>query len=249
MVKICSMVLYFTEACIYVFSGVYGNLHDIGPGNAILIILQLSVVGMVLVLLDDCHQKGYGLGRSFTSITIALNTCCDVVWQIAAPVSVFSHGKSQFIGVIPAVVQEIIQSIYHRDGGVLRLLYRVFIHRGNGLAVLASLVSTILVALLVLYVIQCKVVIPLIYQPAKRSTERLQHANAEVLVSHNKEYIIPLLFTSTTSIMLHSTILSNVFLISRYLSNLNPKYGLVRMLCEWGTPKGQPIEEFGEHFA
>jgi protein transport protein SEC61 subunit alpha len=41
-------------------------------GNAMLIILQLTASGFIVILLDDMLQKGYGLG-SGVSLFIAVN--------------------------------------------------------------------------------------------------------------------------------------------------------------------------------
>jgi hypothetical protein len=40
----------------------YGDLHSIGAGNAILIIAQLFCAGLIVLTLDELLQKGYGLG-------------------------------------------------------------------------------------------------------------------------------------------------------------------------------------------
>nr|AAM93970.1 PfSec61 [Griffithsia japonica] len=65
--KLMGLVICFVEAFMYVFSGMYGDLAVLGTGNAILIITQLFVAGMIVLLLDELLQKGYGLGlRYFT---------------------------------------------------------------------------------------------------------------------------------------------------------------------------------------
>ena len=68
------MSLAFGEAFAYVWSGAYGNLDQIGAGNAILIVIQLTASGFIVILLDDMLQKGYGLG-SGVSLFIAVNIC------------------------------------------------------------------------------------------------------------------------------------------------------------------------------
>lgn len=72
--KILAMILAFGEAFAYVWSGAYGSLDQIGPGNAIIIILQLTASGFIVILLDDMLQKGYGMG-SGVSLFIAVNIC------------------------------------------------------------------------------------------------------------------------------------------------------------------------------
>lgn len=46
----------------YVITGTYGDPAEIGVGVCFLIILQLFVAGLLVHLLDELHQKGYGYG-------------------------------------------------------------------------------------------------------------------------------------------------------------------------------------------
>ena len=50
----------------------YGDPAKLGPINCILIILQLSFAGIIVLLLDELLQKGYGLGSGI-SLFIATN--------------------------------------------------------------------------------------------------------------------------------------------------------------------------------
>ena len=44
----------------YVLTGMYGHPSDIGAGVCLLIIIQLFVAGLIVLLLDELLQKGYG---------------------------------------------------------------------------------------------------------------------------------------------------------------------------------------------
>jgi protein transport protein SEC61 subunit alpha len=68
--KVFGLLFTFGEATAYVFSGVYGTIGQLGYINAFLIIVQLTVAGLVVMLLDELLQKGYGL-TSGTSVFIA----------------------------------------------------------------------------------------------------------------------------------------------------------------------------------
>ena len=70
--KLLAIILAFGEAFAYTWSGAYGYISDIGVGNAMLIIIQLTASGFIVILLDDMLQKGYGLG-SGVSLFIAVN--------------------------------------------------------------------------------------------------------------------------------------------------------------------------------
>ena len=77
----------------YVFSGMYGDLSVLGTGNAILIITQLFVAGMIVLLLDELLQKGYGLGSGI-SLFVASNICETIVWSSLSPTTInIDRGK------------------------------------------------------------------------------------------------------------------------------------------------------------
>ena len=44
----------------------YGDIKDLGSGNAVLIVLQLFFAGLIVVVLDELLQKGYGLGSAIS---------------------------------------------------------------------------------------------------------------------------------------------------------------------------------------
>ena len=48
------------QAIVYVLTGMYGDPSDIGAGVCLLIIIQLFVAGLIVLLLDELLQKGYG---------------------------------------------------------------------------------------------------------------------------------------------------------------------------------------------
>lgn len=48
---------------VYVLTGLYGQPADLGAGVCVLLVVQLCLSGLIVVLLDELLQKGYGLGR------------------------------------------------------------------------------------------------------------------------------------------------------------------------------------------
>merc|ERR1719378_429436 len=59
--KLFGMVITVGQAIVYVLTGMYGDPSDIGAGVCLLIIIQLFVAGLIVLLLDELLQKGYGL--------------------------------------------------------------------------------------------------------------------------------------------------------------------------------------------
>jgi protein transport protein SEC61 subunit alpha len=88
--KLLALILAFGEAFAYTWSGAYGSLDQIGPGNALLIILQLTASGFIVILLDEMLQKGWGLG-SGVSLFIAVNVCENIIWRTLSPITLKSE--------------------------------------------------------------------------------------------------------------------------------------------------------------
>lgn len=88
------MVITVGQAIVYVMTGMYGDPSEIGAGVCLLIIIQLFVAGLIVLLLDELLQKGYGLGSGI-SLFIATNICETIVWKAFSPTTV-NTGKFNF---------------------------------------------------------------------------------------------------------------------------------------------------------
>lgn len=89
--KLLGLGITLVEAVVYVMSGMYGDLDKLGTGNAIMIVLQLFIAGVIVLLLDEMLQKGYGMGSGI-SLFIATNICESIVWKTFSP-NTFNMGK------------------------------------------------------------------------------------------------------------------------------------------------------------
>jgi len=52
----------------------YGPPSELGLGICVLLVVQLVIAGLIVILLDELLQKGYGLGSGI-SLFIATNVC------------------------------------------------------------------------------------------------------------------------------------------------------------------------------
>merc|ERR1719398_147509 len=95
--KLFGILITIGEAVAYVLSGMYGDVKDLGAGNAILIIIQLFFAGMVVIILDELLQKGYGLGSGI-SLFIATNICENIVWKAFSPTTINTGRGTEFEG-------------------------------------------------------------------------------------------------------------------------------------------------------
>eukprot|EP00808_Paulinella_micropora_P014925 g56779.t1 len=208
--KLLAIVLTFGEAVAYVLAGMYGNLNELGAGNALLLVLQLWLAGLVVLILDELMQKGYGLG-SGVSLFIAVNICETVVWQAFSPMSINTGRGVEFEGAIIAFFH-LLFTRNDKLRAIKEAIYR------QDLPNLSRLVATLLALLLVLYFQKFRVDLPVQYQKY-----RGQQAN----------YPIKLFYTSNVPILLQTALVSNVYFISQLLYKTYPRNVLVGLLGRW----------------
>ena len=96
------MVITLGQGIVYVMTGMYGDPSDIGAGVCLLIIIQLFVAGLIVLLLDELLQKGYGLGSGI-SLFIATNICETIVWKSFSPTTVNTGRGTEFEGAVIAL--------------------------------------------------------------------------------------------------------------------------------------------------
>ncbi|KAJ1846738.1 translocon subunit, partial [Coemansia sp. RSA 486] len=99
--KLFAMLITFGSATVAVITGQYGDPKNLGPGICLLLIIQLSVAGVIVILLDEMLQKGYGLGSGI-NLFIATNICEDIVWKSLSPLTVNNGRGPEFEGAIIA---------------------------------------------------------------------------------------------------------------------------------------------------
>ena len=52
------MIITIGQGTAYVVSGMYGDLADLGAGNAFLLVVQLFFAGILVIVWDELLQKG-----------------------------------------------------------------------------------------------------------------------------------------------------------------------------------------------
>ena len=100
--KLFAIVLSFGQACVFVLTGLYGQPSDLGAGICLLLIVQLVLAGLVVILLDELLQKGYGLGSGI-SLFIATNICESIIWKAFSPTTIDTGRGKEFEGAIIAL--------------------------------------------------------------------------------------------------------------------------------------------------
>jgi preprotein translocase SecY subunit len=115
--KILSVVMTVFEAAAYIIGGTYGALP---VTTEIVILLQLIGAGIIVLLLDELLQKGWGLGSGI-SLFIAAGVASTIWWDSIAPMGPMADGK--YLGAIIAFGQSVlggqnIASIFSREQGL-----------------------------------------------------------------------------------------------------------------------------------
>jgi len=86
--KVFSIVLTGVQASAYIIGGMYGSIAGTA---AIIVFLQLLAAGMIVMLLDELVQKGWGFGSGI-SLFIMAGVAQQIFWQC------FSPGTGLFVG-------------------------------------------------------------------------------------------------------------------------------------------------------
>merc|ERR1712071_582840 len=192
--KLFGMVITVGQAIVYVMTGMYGDPSEIGRGVCLLIIIQLFVAGLIVLLLDELLQKGYGLGSGI-SLFIATNICETIVWKAFSPATINTGRGTEFEGAVIALFHLLVTR-----SDKVRALKEAF-YRQN-LPNVTNLLATILVFVIVIYFQGFRVDLPV-----KSERTRGQQGS----------YPIKLFYTSNIPIILQTALVSNLYFFSQLL--------------------------------
>lgn len=213
--KLLAILLSFGQAVVYVLSGLYGQPSDLGAGICVLLVIQLIIAGLIVILLDELLQKGYGLGSGI-SLFIATNICESIMWKAFSPTTINTGRGPEFEGAIIALVH-LLFTWPNKTIALREAFYR------QNLPNVMNLIATLVVFCAVIYLQGFRVEIPV-----KSARQRGVRGS----------YPVRLFYTSNMPIMLQSALSSNVFLISQMLYSRFSDNLLVRLLGIWEPREG-----------
>lgn len=139
--KLFGIIITLVQALAYLFTGMYGQVAELGAVNSVLIVFQLSTASLIVLLLDELIQKGYGLGSGVT-LFIATNVCEVILWQSFSPIRI--EQGTEFEGAVIAFFHFLLTK-----ENKLNALY-LGLFRPNA-ANITNLLTTIIVLLVVVY--------------------------------------------------------------------------------------------------
>lgn len=140
--KVFTVVLTGIQAGAYIISGMYGALT--GPATLV-IFLQLIGAGIIVMLMDELVQKGWGLGSGI-SLFIMAGVAQTVVWDA------FSPTTGLFVGSLSSYL-----------GGQQKLMTWVFGSLSGVYPSLLGFFATIAVFLIVIYLNGIRIELPMSY--------------------------------------------------------------------------------------
>jgi protein transport protein SEC61 subunit alpha len=217
--KLFAFLITLGEAVAYVMSGMYGTLAELGAGNAVLIILQLFFAGIIVTLIDELMQKGYGLGSGI-SLFIATNICESIIWKSFSPTTMNTGKGTEFEGAVVATFH-FLTSRSNKLAALRDAFYR------SSAPNLTNLFATMLVFFIVIYFQGFRVDLPV-----KSQKQR----------GHQGSYSIKLFYTSNIPIILQTALVSNLYFFSQLLYRRFRSNMLVGLLGQWSDDmNGQSV--------
>merc|ERR1712048_1014612 len=213
--KLFGMIITVAQSIVYVMTGMYGVPSELGAGVCLLIVIQLFIAGLIVLLLDELLQKGYGLGSGI-SLFIATNICETIIWKAFSPTTINTGRGTEFEGAIIALFHLLITR-NDKIRALKEALYR------QNLPNLTNLLATVLVFVVVIYFQGWRVDLPVKYQKYR---------------GQQGSYPIKLFYTSNMPIILQTALVSNLYFVSQLLYNRAPTNILVRLLGKWQDMDG-----------
>ena len=141
--KVFTIVLTGIQAGAYILSGMYGT--SLAGPTILVIFLQLIITGVIVMLMDELVQKGWGLGSGI-SLFIMAGVAQNILW------STFSPPTGLFVGSLSSYL-----------GGQQTLTQWAFGSAGGVYPSLLGFIATIGVFLIVIYLQGIRIELPMSY--------------------------------------------------------------------------------------
>lgn len=221
--KVLAIFMTGFQAFAYIFAGAYGQLglpQDAGGlplTNAVLVFIQLMFAGIIVILMDETIQKGWGLG-SGVSLFIMANVCTQILWGLFSivppqntdvPGIVWAYG-----GIVPFTLQNLggwstvgwnpnaLWNPFTNPTGFIADPITIWIRPQNPRSSMLGVITTFLVFVLVIYMESFRVNIPLQYARYR---------------GFRGQYPIKLLYVSNIPVIFTQALYANILFITQIL--------------------------------
>ncbi len=245
--KVIALLMTAFQAIAYILGNAYGELQ---PTDAVIVFAQLLMSGIIVILMDELVQKGWGLG-SGVSLFIMTNVAGQVMYNMlnfidlegASPLGYMGGAANEFPtnlpkGIIAALIGNLMRAfgIGVSQGEVVELGW--FLVRNGYDPSILSLAVTFIIFGAVIWMESVRVEIPLQYAKYRGMKAR---------------YPIKLLYTSNIPVILAQALYANILFFGQIIwgafnpENNNPFLNLIgtfyrdstngRMVADGGLAK------------
>lgn len=183
--KFFTIIMIIVQALAYLIGGAIG---DIGFTASVLVFAQLLAAGIVVMLLDELIQKGWGLGSGI-SLFIVAGITQTILWSSFSP---FPLGDGKYMGAILAFIQSILKG---------ESVHNWFIRESPNPDMLGFL-TTVIIFIIVIYIEGMRIELPVSYARARGFRGKLP---------------LKLLYVSNIPVILTYAVFANVQLWSRVI--------------------------------
>ncbi|MFX1283813.1 MAG: preprotein translocase subunit SecY [Promethearchaeota archaeon] len=209
--KVMSVVMTIIEASAFLIGGTYGT--DLKPEDQLAIITQLLAAGIIIILLDEIVQKGWGLGSGI-SLFIAGGVGLQIFQGLFAAQLVEEGLGDPAVNSMRGIAFAFLAWATQRGPieAIGALFFRYSPSENVNLPSLSllSVIATIVVFIIVIYFESMRIEIPISYTQYKgiRST-----------------YPIKLLYVSNIPVILSSAVFADIYFISQIIWNITTPNG------------------------
>lgn len=204
--KSLSIIMTAFQALAYILGGAYG---DLGPNTASIVFIQLLFAGILIILLDEMIQRGYGWGSGI-SLFILLGTVGQLIWSSFAPVY---DSDGLYHGIILAISQVLTSKDRY---------FREIVVRTTGGDII-GLVTTIGLIIFVLYLTMMKIKIPVESSRYRRKFS----------------YPIRFMYSSNMPVILSTALFANIMLFSQMLGRAFRGNFFISLFGSWSIGSNQ----------
>ncbi len=208
--KVLALFMTGFQAIAYISGQAYGQLT---PMNSLLVFLQLFMSGIIVILMDELVQKGWGLG-SGVSLFIMTNVAGQVLWNMLDFTQVEGTGPDGYIGadgttatglpkgVIAAILSNVLRAVgIGTTAGQPVDAAWLFVRDGYTPSIF-SLIITFVIFGAVIWMESVRVEIPLQYAKYRGMKAR---------------YPIKLLYTSNIPVILAQALYANILFFGQMI--------------------------------
>jgi len=210
--KAMAVIMTIFESVAYIAGGAYGTLS---LGQELIVFAQLLFAGIIIILLDELIQKGWGFGSGI-SLFIVAGVAGRIAWSLF---SVSIGDDDLYYGIIPATIQVLI----NKDRS-----FRELILRYNA-PDLIGLLTTIGIAIIIIYLESMVIEIPV-----ESSLYRFRF-----------RYPIKFMYSSNVPVILAGALFANIMFFSQLIWGRFEGNFFASLLGSWVVENGRPIPTGG----